>query len=205
MLKKLLFTAALTTSFAALTIVTPAKADSFSASQFDSVSEINLTNLSNLTDSLESLTSTMNTTVTTVASTTQADKTAQQVQSKADELVKSQDTREAKLVNTAKKYLGVPYVWGGTMPAGFDCSGFTSYVYREALGIEIGRTTYNQMAIGHEVPVSQAKVGDVLVFYGGGHVGIYLGNGEFIHAPRPGENVKVSSFSELSPDYALEF
>jgi cell wall-associated NlpC family hydrolase len=112
-------------------------------------------------------------------------------------------TREEKLIETANRYQGVPYVYGGTTPDGFDCSGFTSYVYREALGQEIGRTTWAQMSAGQQVSVEEAKVGDVLVFFGGNHVGIYLGNGQFIHAPQPGDVVSVSPLSTMPADFAL--
>ena len=112
-------------------------------------------------------------------------------------------TREEKLIETASRYQGVLYVYGGTTPDGFDCSGFTSYVYREALGQEIGRTTWAQMSAGQQVSVEEAKVGDVLVFFGGNHVGIYLGNGQFIHAPQPGDVVSVSPLSTMPADFAL--
>ncbi|GAB2021779.1 C40 family peptidase [Pseudolactococcus yaeyamensis] len=114
-------------------------------------------------------------------------------------------TREEKFIETANRYQGVPYVYGGTTPDGFDCSGFTSYVYREALGQEIGRTTWTQMTVGQQVSVEEAKVGDVLVFFGGNHVGIYLGNGQFIHAPQPGDVVNISSLSTMPADFALHF
>ena len=107
------------------------------------------------------------------------------------------------MIETANRYQGVPYDYGGTTPDGFDCSGFTSYVYREALGQEIGRTTWAQMSAGQQVSVEEAKVGDVLVFFGGNHVGIYLGNGQFIHAPQPGDVVSVSSLSTMPADFAL--
>jgi cell wall-associated NlpC family hydrolase len=110
-----------------------------------------------------------------------------------------------KIVADAKKYLGVPYVYGGDSPAGFDCSGLTSYVYHEVTGMSIGRSSYDQIAQGREVPLSQAKVGDVLVFDGGGHVGIYIGHHQFIHAPYPGTQVSIESFGTYAPDYALEF
>lgn len=96
------------------------------------------------------------------------------------------------VVGIAFKYLGVPYVWGGTTPAGFDCSGFVQYVYREA-GINISRTTYTQIAEGY--PVSDLQPGD-LVFFGSYsapyHVGIYIGNGQYIHSPMEGDVVKVA-------------
>ena len=112
-------------------------------------------------------------------------------------------TREEKIIETANRYQGVPYIYGGTTPDGFDCSGFTSYVYREALGQEIGRTTWDQMATGQQISAADAQVGDGLVFFGGNHVGIYLGNGQFIHAPQPGDVVSVSSLATMPADFAL--
>ncbi|MGG7165118.1 NlpC/P60 family protein [Clostridium ihumii] len=96
------------------------------------------------------------------------------------------------IVDYAYQFIGIPYVWGGTTPAGFDCSGFTQYVYRQ-FGYDITRTTYTQ--IGQGVPVSRGQLapGD-LVFFGGGpdHVGIYVGGNSYIHSPQSGESIKVS-------------
>ena len=101
----------------------------------------------------------------------------------------------ANIVSIAYKYLGVPCVWGGTSPSGFDCSGFVQYVYREA-GISLSRTTYSQITEGYAV--SSLEPGD-LVFFGSYsdpyHVGIYIGNGQYVHAPRTGDVVKVASLS----------
>lgn len=105
----------------------------------------------------------------------------------------SNSTSSNAIVNYAYGYLGTPYVWGGTTPnPGFDCSGFTSYVFREAAGIEITRTTGSQMGVGTPVSYDDLQVGDLVFTYGGGHVGIYIGGGSYIHAPQPGDNVKVS-------------
>ncbi len=96
----------------------------------------------------------------------------------------------------ASKFLGTPYLWGGTTPAGFDCSGFTQYVYRH-FGVSLGRTTKNQIKDGVAVSRDKLQPGD-LVFYGQNgipsHMGIYIGNGKYIHAPQTGEVVKVSSY-----------
>lgn len=105
----------------------------------------------------------------------------------------------SKIVNEAQKYLGVPYVWGGTTPKGFDCSGFVQYVYKQ-IGINIPRSTTEQIKVGNSVDKSNLQPGD-LVFYIGsngsrsnpGHVGIYIGNGQMIHAPQTGDVVKISS------------
>lgn len=96
----------------------------------------------------------------------------------------------ASLINYSYKFLGIPYVWGGTTPNGFDCSGFTSYVFR-AFGYSIGRTTYDQINAGTPVSRDQLKPGD-LVFPNSGHVGIYIGNGQIIHSPQTGDVLKIS-------------
>ena len=98
----------------------------------------------------------------------------------------------AAVISEAYKHLGKPYVWGAKGPNSFDCSGFTSYVYRTALGIEIGGTTYDQINSGIEVSYSELQPGD-LVFPHSGHVGIYIGGGQMIHAPHTGDVVKVAS------------
>ena len=97
-----------------------------------------------------------------------------------------------KVVTEAKKYIGTPYVWGGTTTSGFDCSGYTQYVFKNAAGISIGRSTYDQINAGREVSYNELQPGD-LVFPHSGHVGIYIGNGQMIHAPQTGDVVKISS------------
>ena len=96
------------------------------------------------------------------------------------------------IVDYAYEFLGKPYVYGATGPNSFDCSGFTQYVFKNAAGINLSRTTYTQINEG--VPVSRENLqpGD-LIFTHAGHVGIYVGNNQFIHAPRTGDVVKVSS------------
>lgn len=107
---------------------------------------------------------------------------------------KSVDAKRNKVVALAKTELGKPYVWGATGPYSFDCSGLTSYVYQHALGRNITRTTYTQVHQGKTVAVSTAtlKKGD-LIFWGSAsapyHVGIYAGNGKYIHAATPGQGV----------------
>ncbi|KYN76503.1 hypothetical protein A0J52_12520 [Clostridium sporogenes] len=96
------------------------------------------------------------------------------------------------VVGYAMQFQGVPYVWGGTSPSGFDCSGFVQYVYRNAAGIELPRDTYGQIGAGHRVSQDQLQPGD-LVFPHTGHVGIYIGGGQMIHAPQTGDVVKISS------------
>lgn len=101
-----------------------------------------------------------------------------------------------EIINTAKSFLGTPYVWGGTSPSGFDCSGFTQYVLAQN-GKSIPRTSQEQFSSGQAVDKSNLQAGD-LVFYGNGeatHVGIYEGNNKIIHSPHTGDVVKESDFS----------
>lgn len=102
------------------------------------------------------------------------------------------------VVDTAKSFLGTPYVYGGSSPAtGFDCSGLTQYAFRQA-GLSIPRVSYEQAAAGIAVPKRQIRVGDLVAFNDPvSHVGIYIGNGKFIHAPHTGDVVKISSLSAM--------
>ena len=98
------------------------------------------------------------------------------------------------VLNYAYKFLGTPYVWGGSTPSGFDCSGFTSYVYRN-FGVNLPRVSRAQATVGTKVAYSDLQAGD-LVFFGSGsisHVGIYIGGGNMIHSPRPGKSVEIST------------
>jgi len=95
------------------------------------------------------------------------------------------------ILNEAYAQLGKPYVYGATGSANFDCSGFTQYVYENAAGIDISRTTYSQINVGQSVSQDQLQPGD-LVFTHPGHVGIYVGNGQMINAPQTGDVVKVA-------------
>lgn len=96
------------------------------------------------------------------------------------------------IVDYAYQFIGTPYVYGATGPDSFDCSGFTSYVYKNVYGVDISRTTYSQVGVGYEVSYDDLQPGDLVFTYGLDHVGIYVGNGNYIHAPQPGDSVKVS-------------
>lgn len=103
-----------------------------------------------------------------------------------------------KIIAEAKKFVGTPYKWGGTSPLGFDCSGFTQYVFRQ-LGVELPRISYQQGNGGTAVNPKDARPGD-LIFWdnsprnpGADHVAIYLGNGQVISAPKPGDRVKIQA------------
>ncbi|AGX43948.1 XkdQ/YqbQ family protein [Clostridium saccharobutylicum] len=93
------------------------------------------------------------------------------------------------IVEYAKTFIGTPYVWGGTTPDGFDCSGFVQYVFNH-FGYNLPRTTYEQIDCGSSVSQDELQPGD-LVFPGTGHVQIYVGNGQVIHSPHTGESVCI--------------
>jgi cell wall-associated NlpC family hydrolase len=99
------------------------------------------------------------------------------------------------VVGIAMQYLGTPYVWGGESPGGFDCSGFVAYVYAQ-VGISLPHYTGAQWNTGSPVSADQLEPGDLVFFNGLGHVGNYIGGGQFIHAPHTGDVVKISSLSD---------
>jgi len=100
-----------------------------------------------------------------------------------------------KIAATSKKYLGIKYNYGGTGTTGFDCSGFVMFVYNKN-GIQLPRTAGAQYNFGKKIPVSKAKTGDLVFFNISGnrisHVGIYLGEGTFIHSPSTEKKIRIS-------------
>ena len=109
-----------------------------------------------------------------------------------------------RIVSKAKEYLGVPYVYGGTSPSGFDCSGFVYYVYQQC-GYTITRTATTQNGNGRQVSRSDLQPGDIIIFYNSaktaiGHSAIYIGNGQFIHASSSGGRVMITNLSSTYYD-----
>ena len=94
------------------------------------------------------------------------------------------------IVSIAMQYQGVPYVYGGSTPAGFDCSGFTMYVYAQ-VGISLPHGSVSQAYGGTRIAASAAQPGDLVVLDGGSHIGIYLGDGQMIDAPYAGKTVQA--------------
>ena len=101
----------------------------------------------------------------------------------------------SSVVSIALQYLGVPYVWGGASPSGFDCSGLTMYAYAK-VGVYLPHNAAMQYGMGSAVSQSQLAPGDLVFFSGLSHVGMYIGGGRFVHAPHTGDVVKISSLSE---------
>ena len=115
----------------------------------------------------------------------------------------SNGTLGQQAVQIAMQYLGVPYVWGGASPSGFDCSGLTMYVYAQ-LGISLPHYTGAQWTAGPHVSRDELQPGDLVFFESNlGHMGMYIGGGSFIHAPHTGDVVKISSLSD--PWYSTEY
>ncbi len=100
----------------------------------------------------------------------------------------------SQVVSIAMSYIGVPYVWGGASPGGFDCSGLVMYSFAQ-LGISLPHSSYAMWNYGTPVPSDQLQPGDMVFFDGLGHVGLYIGGGEFVDAPYTGAFVRVDSLT----------
>jgi peptidoglycan DL-endopeptidase CwlO len=99
------------------------------------------------------------------------------------------------VANVALSQLNTPYVWAGAAPGGFDCSGLVMWAYAQ-VGVSLPHSTYAQYGYGVPVSRDQLQPGDLVFFDGLGHVGIYIGGGQFVHAPHTGDVVKISSMDE---------
>ena len=106
-------------------------------------------------------------------------------------------TLAERAVKLARSQLGVPYVYGGESPGGFDCSGLVMWVYGR-LGIPLPHNAAALYSTGRPVAVSHLRPGDLVFFHGLGHVGIYIGQGRMIHAPQTGEQVEIEALGERS-------
>lgn len=147
--------------------------------------------------------SSASTTTNTAASSSQAVSQAPTASTSTATTTASAST--SAITSYALTFLGVPYVWGGTTPSGFDCSGLVQYVYSH-FGINLGRTTYTQQYAGTKISVASAQAGDLYFWgsYGSAyHVAIALGGGQYVMAPAPGQNVMTGSVSSYTPSFAV--
>jgi peptidoglycan DL-endopeptidase CwlO len=109
-------------------------------------------------------------------------------------------SKYAGVVSVAMQELGTPYVWGGSAPGGFDCSGLVMWAYAQ-LGVALPHSSYAMWGYGVPVSVDQLEPGDLVFFDGLGHVGLYIGGGEFIEAPHTGGVVQISSLAARMGDF----
>lgn len=108
----------------------------------------------------------------------------------------------SQIIKVASKYIGVPYVFGGSTPAGFDCSGFSRYVFSQ-FGISLAHSVNSQGRRGKLIRAKDAQPGDLVIWNDGGHLGIYAGGWNMIHAPKPGDTVKLAEIYD--EPYAVHF
>jgi cell wall-associated NlpC family hydrolase len=104
----------------------------------------------------------------------------------------------SSVISVASRYVGVPYVSGGTSPSGFDCSGFTQYVFAQ-VGISLPRSSSAQGSVGTKIPRSEAQPGDLI--WSPGHIAIYAGGNSQIDAPRPGKTIQFRSIWQSNPTF----
>ncbi|MEV0251260.1 NlpC/P60 family protein [Nocardia sp. NPDC050712] len=104
-----------------------------------------------------------------------------------------------RALQAAESQIGTPYVWGGSEPGGFDCSGLVQWSYEQE-GVGLPRTSQEQGYVGTPVPLDQARPGDVVIYNGGSHTGIYAGDGQVVHAPSSGQNVTYAPVDQMPID-----
>lgn len=109
-----------------------------------------------------------------------------------------------RAADAALSKVGSPYVYGATGPSAFDCSGLVQWAYQQ-VGLSVPRTSYQQASAGQSVPVGALQPGDVVSFYGGSHTGIYIGNGNIVHASTSSQPVKVAPLDSMPVDGARRF
>ncbi|MGW3482984.1 C40 family peptidase [Rhodococcus indonesiensis] len=118
----------------------------------------------------------------------------------APSLLPSPSTHGAQALAAAESKIGSPYVWGAAGPDAFDCSGPVRWAYQQ-VGVVVPRTTYDQLDGGHPVDRAHLQPGDLVLFNGAQHVGLYAGNGTVIHSPTTGQSVKQAPLDSM-PFYA---
>ncbi|MCZ2491221.1 LysM peptidoglycan-binding domain-containing protein [Dellaglioa carnosa] len=144
------------------------------------------------------------TTNTNTASTSNNDAATSNTDTAESSTTQTASYSASKVISVAKSYIGTPYVWGGSTPSGFDCSGFTQYVFAK-VGINLNRNTIGQESNVTKKSTAAAQPGDLLFWGAQGstyHVGIYLGGGQYIAAPEPGQNVKVGTLAYFPASFA---
>lgn len=196
-----------------LTIVNPTKTPSQEESSSNSVATNNTATTSSAAQSSSqqsvannSVAQTNNTQQATTTNTAATNNNATTVNtSNVTTTTNTGSASASAIISYAQSFIGVPYVWGGSTPSGFDCSGLVQYVYAH-YGVNLPRVTTAQENAGTVIPVSAAQPGD-LYFWGAKgssyHVAIATGGGSFIHAPEPGESVKVGSTQYFQPSFAV--
>ena len=199
-----------TTTAASTSTTTTANAASSSTTTTQAVASSSSATSSSAATQASSTTATSSSSATTQASSTgatnsSASKTSSNNSTSTATSSTSTSVSASSVISYAEQFIGVPYVYGGTTPNGFDCSGFVQYVYAH-FGVSLPRTSEAQSTIGSAVSVSSAQPGD-LIFWGGVgsayHVGIYLGGTSYIAAPKTGESVSVKSFQYWQPSFAI--
>ncbi|MEE2031547.1 NlpC/P60 family protein [Rhodococcus sp. CC-R104] len=109
-----------------------------------------------------------------------------------------------RAADVAQSKIGAPYVYGAAGPNAFDCSGLVQWAFQQ-VGLNVPRTSYQQASAGQSVPVSALQPGDVVSFYGGSHTGIYIGNGNIVHASTSSQPVKIAPLNSMPVDGARRF